>query len=160
MTARAPVTRTSASDRVARLLAVIPWIAANDGPTLDEICDRFAVSQQADQDRGHRRTGRVVEGPVDGIDDPHQGRGEVGSAEFLAVDADSGRGLQLRHQLAFQSKIHLGGEVVAFFLHRRLRPVPGNKRHRGPVQNHPGFGDECLQVGHVSGSPPPALRAG
>jgi proteasome accessory factor C len=45
MTARAPAGRTSASDRVARLLAVIPWIAANDGPTLDEICDRFGVSR-------------------------------------------------------------------------------------------------------------------
>jgi len=45
MRARAPATRTSASDRVARLLAVIPWIAANDGPTVDEICDRFAVSR-------------------------------------------------------------------------------------------------------------------
>ena len=45
MSARAPATRTSASDRVARLLAVIPWIAANDGPTLDEICERFGVSR-------------------------------------------------------------------------------------------------------------------
>lgn len=38
--------RTSASDRVARLLAVIPWIAAHDGPTLDEICARFNVTRR------------------------------------------------------------------------------------------------------------------
>jgi proteasome accessory factor C len=44
-TARA-ATRTSASDRVARLLAIIPWIAAHDGPTLGEICARFNVSRR------------------------------------------------------------------------------------------------------------------
>ena len=38
--------RTSASDRVARLLAIVPWIAANDGPTLDEICARFNVTRR------------------------------------------------------------------------------------------------------------------
>ena len=38
--------RTSASDRVARLLAIIPWIAAHDGPTLDEICARFNVTRR------------------------------------------------------------------------------------------------------------------
>jgi proteasome accessory factor C len=43
---RAPAVRTSASDRVARLLAIIPWIAANDGPTLGEICDRFGVTRR------------------------------------------------------------------------------------------------------------------
>ena len=41
-----PASRTSASDRVARLLAVIPWIAAHDGPTLDEICARFNVTRR------------------------------------------------------------------------------------------------------------------
>ena len=41
-----PATRTSASDRVARLLAVIPWIATHDGPTLGEICARFNVSRR------------------------------------------------------------------------------------------------------------------
>lgn len=44
--ARVPATRTSASDRVARLLAIIPWIAAHDGPTLDEISERFGVSRR------------------------------------------------------------------------------------------------------------------
>lgn len=45
MSAPAPATRTSASDRVARLLAIIPWIAAHDGPTVDEVCARFAVTR-------------------------------------------------------------------------------------------------------------------
>jgi proteasome accessory factor C len=31
---------------VARLLAIVPWVAAHDGPTIDEICDRFAVSRR------------------------------------------------------------------------------------------------------------------
>lgn len=44
---RTPTRRTGASDRVARLLAMVPWIAANDGPTIDEICKRFGVT------RGH-----------------------------------------------------------------------------------------------------------
>jgi proteasome accessory factor C len=30
---------------VARLLAIIPWIAAHDGPTIDEVCERFAVTR-------------------------------------------------------------------------------------------------------------------
>jgi proteasome accessory factor C len=45
VTRRAPAARTSASDRVTRLLAIVPWIAARDGPTLDEVCDRFAVTR-------------------------------------------------------------------------------------------------------------------
>ncbi|HLT69760.1 MAG TPA: WYL domain-containing protein [Acidimicrobiales bacterium] len=40
---RSPAARTSASDRVARLLAIVPWIAARDGPTLDEVSARFGV---------------------------------------------------------------------------------------------------------------------
>jgi len=38
--------RTTAPDRVARLLAVIPWIAAHDGPTLDEVCARFGIPRR------------------------------------------------------------------------------------------------------------------
>lgn len=41
---RAPA-RTTASDRVARMLAMVPWIASHDGPTVDEICQRFQVSR-------------------------------------------------------------------------------------------------------------------
>lgn len=46
MSRRAPATRTSASDRVARLLAIVPWVAAQDGPTLDEVSERFGVSRR------------------------------------------------------------------------------------------------------------------
>lgn len=74
--------------------------------------------------------------------------------EFLAVHADSGTRLQLRDQLAFQGEVHLGREVVALLLHRRLGSVPGDERLGSPVQDGRGFGDEQLQVGHVSGSPP------
>ena len=45
MTGRAPAVRTSASDRVARLLAAVAWIAAQDGPTLSEVCERFGVTR-------------------------------------------------------------------------------------------------------------------
>jgi proteasome accessory factor C len=46
MSRRAPAVRTSASDRVARLLAMVPWIAAQDGPAVDEVCQRFALSRR------------------------------------------------------------------------------------------------------------------
>jgi len=46
----APAPRTSAPDRVARLLAVIPWIAAQDGPTLDEVCARFGIPRRKLED--------------------------------------------------------------------------------------------------------------
>jgi proteasome accessory factor C len=42
--------RTTAPDRVARLLAVIPWIAAQDGPTLDEVCARFGIPRRKLED--------------------------------------------------------------------------------------------------------------
>jgi proteasome accessory factor C len=45
MSRHAPATRTSATDRVARLLAIVPWIAAHDGPTLEEVCARFGVTR-------------------------------------------------------------------------------------------------------------------
>ncbi|MEL7209087.1 MAG: WYL domain-containing protein, partial [Actinomycetota bacterium] len=35
--------RVSASDRLRRLLAMIPWLAAHPGATLDEICSRFEI---------------------------------------------------------------------------------------------------------------------
>ena len=38
--------RPSASDRYRRLVSIIPWIAANDGPTIDEVCERFGVSRE------------------------------------------------------------------------------------------------------------------
>jgi proteasome accessory factor C len=45
VTGRAPAARTSASDRVTRLLAIVPWIAAQDGPTVDEVCVRFGLTR-------------------------------------------------------------------------------------------------------------------
>ncbi|CAN5607944.1 hypothetical protein BH20ACT2_BH20ACT2_06470 [soil metagenome] len=35
----------SASGRLRRLLAIVPWVAAHDGPTIDEICSRFSVTR-------------------------------------------------------------------------------------------------------------------
>lgn len=40
-------TRARASDRMERLLAIVPWIAAHDGPTIDEICERFSIARDA-----------------------------------------------------------------------------------------------------------------
>lgn len=37
--------RPSASDRLRRLLALVPWVVAADGPTLDEVCSRFGLTQ-------------------------------------------------------------------------------------------------------------------
>lgn len=39
--------RISASDRLRRLLALIPWLAANPGAAIEEICGRFEI--EADQ---------------------------------------------------------------------------------------------------------------
>jgi proteasome accessory factor C len=37
------MSRVSASQRVQRLLSLLPWVAANDGPTIDEVCARFEI---------------------------------------------------------------------------------------------------------------------
>jgi len=29
-----------------RLLALLPWVAAQQGPTVEEVCDRFALSTE------------------------------------------------------------------------------------------------------------------
>ena len=39
------MTRVSASQRVQRLLSLIPWVAANAGPTIDEVCARFGIGR-------------------------------------------------------------------------------------------------------------------
>jgi proteasome accessory factor C len=41
-----PVRRTTASDRFLRLLTVVPWIAAHDGPRIDEVCERFGMTRK------------------------------------------------------------------------------------------------------------------
>lgn len=40
------MSRPGAQDRLARLLAVVPWVAARDGPAIAEVCRRFAVTEQ------------------------------------------------------------------------------------------------------------------
>lgn len=35
--------RLSANDRLQRLLSLVPWVAAHDGPTVDEVCRRFGL---------------------------------------------------------------------------------------------------------------------
>jgi proteasome accessory factor C len=37
--------RPSADERLRRLLAIVPWVAANDGPRIDDVCQRFGVTQ-------------------------------------------------------------------------------------------------------------------
>ena len=40
------MSRITASDRLQRLLALIPWVAANDGPTVHEVCERFDLKER------------------------------------------------------------------------------------------------------------------
>ncbi len=35
--------RVSAGDRLQRILALVPWIVAHDGPTVAEVCERFGL---------------------------------------------------------------------------------------------------------------------
>jgi proteasome accessory factor C len=37
--------RRTASERVLRMLSVVPWIAAHDGPPIDDVCARFGLSR-------------------------------------------------------------------------------------------------------------------
>ena len=34
----------STEDRLKRILAMVPWIVAHDGPTVDETCERFGCT--------------------------------------------------------------------------------------------------------------------
>jgi proteasome accessory factor C len=40
------VSRLTASDRLKRLLALLPWVAAREGPTVEEVCERFALDTE------------------------------------------------------------------------------------------------------------------
>jgi proteasome accessory factor C len=40
------VARESAAERLGRLLAVVPWVAAHDGPPVAEVCRRFGVEEK------------------------------------------------------------------------------------------------------------------
>lgn len=35
---------STSAERLQRLLAMVPWIAAHDGPTVDEVCSRFGIT--------------------------------------------------------------------------------------------------------------------
>jgi proteasome accessory factor C len=37
--------RVSAEDRLRRLLALVPWVAAHDGPTVEDVCLRFGLTE-------------------------------------------------------------------------------------------------------------------
>ncbi len=39
-----PTKKMGADERLKRLLAIVPWVVAQDGPTLDEICTRFDIT--------------------------------------------------------------------------------------------------------------------
>jgi proteasome accessory factor C len=39
------VPKLNANERLQRLLALIPWVASRDGPTVDEVCARFGCTQ-------------------------------------------------------------------------------------------------------------------
>ena len=36
----------AAPERLGRLLAIVPWVAANDGPAVEEVCRRFGVTER------------------------------------------------------------------------------------------------------------------
>src|SRR3954465_9527530 len=40
------VVRLTASERLKRLLALLPWGAAHEGPTVDEVCARFSLGAE------------------------------------------------------------------------------------------------------------------
>ena len=40
------MSRPAAEERLGRLLAIVPWVAANDGPTIAEVCRRFEVTER------------------------------------------------------------------------------------------------------------------
>jgi proteasome accessory factor C len=39
------MSRPPAQERLGRLLAIVPWVAARDGPPIDEVCRRFQVTE-------------------------------------------------------------------------------------------------------------------
>lgn len=41
------MSRVPASERILRLLALIPWISERDGPTVDEVCQQFGLAPGA-----------------------------------------------------------------------------------------------------------------
>jgi proteasome accessory factor C len=42
------VPKAAAEDRLRRILAVVPWVAAHDGPALAEVCERFGYASETE----------------------------------------------------------------------------------------------------------------
>ncbi len=40
------MSRPAAQERLGRLLAIVPWVAANDGPAIAEVCRRFGITER------------------------------------------------------------------------------------------------------------------
>ncbi|MGC8626609.1 MAG: helix-turn-helix transcriptional regulator [Acidimicrobiales bacterium] len=40
------MTRPGSVQRLSRLLAIVPWVVANDGPAVTEVCKRFGISER------------------------------------------------------------------------------------------------------------------
>ncbi len=40
------MSRPGAAERLERLLAIVPWVVAQDGPTVAETCERFGISER------------------------------------------------------------------------------------------------------------------
>lgn len=40
------MSRPSADERLRRILALVPWVAAQDGPSIDEVCARFGCTER------------------------------------------------------------------------------------------------------------------
>lgn len=40
------MSRPSAAERLERLLAIVPWVVAQDGPTVKDTCERFGISER------------------------------------------------------------------------------------------------------------------
>lgn len=38
--------RAPAQERLGRLLAIVPWVAAHDGPEVEEVCRRFGIAEE------------------------------------------------------------------------------------------------------------------
>ncbi len=38
--------RPSATDRLARILSMVPWIASRDDPRIDDVCERFGITRE------------------------------------------------------------------------------------------------------------------
>lgn len=40
------MSRATADERLRRLLAMVPWVAVQDGPTVEEVCERFGTTEE------------------------------------------------------------------------------------------------------------------